>query len=369
MHVEHVEDPLKIREENPGKRLLSQRPSPLVDSAPGVSTPEVRSPAAEAGAFLGLVADKLAASEEIFRRHFRSDIPFIDRAGHYLTTGGGKRVRPALLLLVSHLLGHDGDEEVTYAATVEFIHTATLVHDDVIDHSTLRRGRSTANRLWGNHLTVLLGDWIYTTAMKMALSHGRIEVVDRLCQATLKMVEGELLALRRLGDPQLPVEEYFHIIDRKTAHLFAAACSIPSLIPPQRAEAGKILSRYGENLGICFQLVDDLLDFTAREEELGKPVLSDLKEGKLTLPLILLLPRLGSADRRKVERVLEDRAFKRVAPEEILALVESEGTLDEVRELAENYADRARRELELLPPGTAREALELAPDFVLHRRY
>jgi len=325
--------------------------------------------------FLELVADKLVATEEVFRRHFRSDVPFIDRAGEYLTGGGGKRVRPALLLLAARLLGHDGEEEITYAATVEFIHTATLVHDDVIDHSTLRRGRSTVNRLWGNHLTVLLGDWIYTTAMQMALSHGRIEVVQRLCDATLKMVEGELLALRRLGDPRLPVAEYFQIIDRKTAHLFAAACSIPSLIPSgldgagQAARPGATLARYGENLGICFQLVDDLLDFTAREEELGKPVLSDLKEGKLTLPLILLLPRVGPESRRKVEQVLEDRAFKRVAVEEILALVEAEGTLAEVREMAEGYAEKARRELEVFAPSPTREALEFAPDFVLHRRF
>jgi len=362
---------------------LSQR-THLLDSETTVPSsevtsevpPEVRAPsAAEAVRFLDLVADKLAATEELFRKRFRSDVPFIDRTGGYLASGGGKRVRPALLLLASRLLGHDSDEEVTYAATVELIHTATLVHDDVIDHSTLRRGRSTVNRLWGNHLTVLLGDWIYTNAMQMALAHGRIEVVDRLCEATLRMVEGELLALRRLGDPRLPVEEYFHIIDRKTAHLFAAACSIPSLIPPpngDRANAarhGETLARYGENLGVCFQLVDDLLDFTAREDELGKPVLSDLKEGKLTLPLILLLPRVEPADRRKVEQVLEDRAFERVGADEILGLVEAQGTLDEVREMAESYAAKARRELEVFPPSTTREALEFAPDFVLHRRH
>ena len=139
---------------------------------------------------------------------------------------------------------------------------------------------------------MLLGDWIYTKAMQMALAHGQVEVIQRLCDATLRMTEGELLAFQRLGAPDLSIEEYFEIIERKTAHLFAAAVSIPSLIPPQRPEAGQVLSRYGRSLGICFQLVDDLLDFTARESELGKPVLSDLKEGKLTLPLILLLPRV-----------------------------------------------------------------------------
>ncbi|HYO15855.1 MAG TPA: polyprenyl synthetase family protein, partial [Thermoanaerobaculia bacterium] len=240
--------------------------------------------------------------------------------------------------------------------------------DDVIDHASLRRGQSTLNHLWGTNLSVLLGDWIYTKAMQMALSHGQVDVIDRLCAATLKMTEGELLAFQRLGAFDLTVDEYFEIIDRKTAHLFAAACSLPSLIPPQRSEAGQVLTRYGRNLGICFQLVDDLLDFTAKEAELGKPVLSDLKEGKLTLPLILLLPRVDASRRRLVEMVLEDRSFTRVAPQEILDLVRSEGTLEEVSELARDYAEQAKRELQFFPPGDARDALEFAPDFVLHRR-
>jgi octaprenyl-diphosphate synthase len=321
-----------------------------------------------AGRFIDLVAEKLAATEELFRRELGSDVPFIHKAGVYIAEGGGKRVRPALLLLAARLLGHDGDEEVTYAAVVEFIHTATLIHDDVIDHATLRRGQTTLNNLWGNNLTVLLGDWIYTKAMQMALSHGQVEVIDRLCAATLKMTEGELLAFQRLGAFDLTVDEYFEIIDRKTAHLFAAACSLPSLIPPQRPEAGQVLTRYGRALGLCFQLVDDLLDFTAKEAELGKPVLSDLKEGKLTLPLILLLPRVDARRRRLVEMVLEDRSFTRVSPQEILDLVRSEGTLEEVSELARDYAEQAKRELEFFPPSDAREALEFAPDFVLHRR-
>jgi octaprenyl-diphosphate synthase len=338
---------------------------PLLDAKPA-DAKAVRS--ALAGRFVDLVADKLAAAEVIFRHHLGSDVPFIHRAGEYIAQGGGKRVRPALLLLAARLLGHDGEEEVTYGAVVEFIHTATLIHDDIIDHASLRRGQPTLNNLWGNNLTVLLGDWIYTKAMQMALGHGQVEVIQRLCDATLRMTEGELLAFQRLGAIDLTVDEYFDIIDRKTAHLFAAACSIPSLIPPRRPESDLVLARYGRALGICFQLVDDLLDFTARESELGKPVLSDLKEGKLTLPLILLLPRVGAADRRLIETVLEDRSFARVAPQQILELVQSQGTLEEVGEMAEGYAAEAKRELEAFPPSDARDALEFAPDFVLHRR-
>src|SRR6185436_8433529 len=163
-------------------------------------------------------------------------------------------------------------------------------------------------------------------------------------------------------------DEYFDIIDRKTAHLFAAACSLPSVIPPARPEAGQVLFRYGKSLGTCFQLVDDLLDFTASEAELGKPVLSDLKEGKLTLPLILLLPRVRTEERRLIEAVLEDRSFDRASSQQILDLVHAQGTLDEVREMAEGYAAQARAELELFPPSDARDALEYAPDFVLYRR-
>lgn len=333
--------------------------------------PPPREPAAAAPsphALLALVADKLEATEAIFRASLDSDVPFIHEAGGYLSDGGGKRVRPALLLLAARLLGHDGEEETTYAAVVELIHTATLIHDDIIDHADLRRGRATVNRLWGNHKTVLLGDWIYALAMQKALDHGNLEVVRRLVGATRKMVEGELLALDRLGTVNLSVDEYFHVIERKTAHLFSAACSVPALIAPRRPDAEAALARYGEHLGLCFQIVDDLLDFTARQEDLGKPVLSDLKEGKLTLPLILLLPRIDPVRRRLVEHVLEDRDFRRTSVEQVLEMVATEGTLDEAAEIARRHAEGARRELEIFPDGDARDALEIAPEYVLHRR-
>ncbi len=321
-----------------------------------------------ASRYLGLVAGKLAETEEIFRKNLESDVPFIQRSGEYIFAGGGKRIRPAMLLLCARLLDRDSDEEVTYAAVVELIHNATLIHDDIIDHSSLRRGRETVNRLWGNGLTVLLGDWIYTTSMRMAIEHGNIEIIRALCDSTLRMTEGELLALERLAKVDLTVDEYLEITQRKTAQLFAAACSIPALMFPQRLELVEPLSRYGRSLGICFQLVDDLLDFTGRESELGKPVLNDLTEGRLTLPLILLLPRVAPAQCRLIETVLQEREFGRVAPEQILEIVEAEGTVDEAYELAVDYADEARGALDALPGGDAREALEFAPDFVLDRR-
>jgi octaprenyl-diphosphate synthase len=318
--------------------------------------------------FLALIAGKLEATEALFRRHLASDVPFITETGDYLFSGGGKRMRPALLLLSSRLLEHDGEEEITYAAVVELIHTATLVHDDIIDHSELRRGQATVNSVWGNSKTVLLGDWLYTTSMQLALKHGRIEVIRRLCEATLRMTEGELLVLQRLAEPDISVDEYFDIIDRKTARLFAAACSIPALIPPSSPRQHDALEQYGRALGTCFQLVDDLLDFTSSEDDLGKPVLSDLKGGKLTLPLILLLSRIDASERRPIEQVLSDGSFDHVDPGEILDLVEREGTIEEVRELAADQAATAREALEVFPASEARLALEFAPEFVLNRR-
>ena len=322
----------------------------------------------QATRILAPIEAQLEATEALFRTRLASDVPFIRKAGEYIFAGGGKRMRPALLLLCARLLGRDSDEEVTYAAVVEFIHTATLIHDDIIDHADLRRGRRTVHSVWGANLTVLLGDWLYTTAMKMALEHDNLRIIDLLCDATLRMTEGELMVLEHLGDPGLTKDEYFEIIDRKTARLFAAACSVPALMAPARDDAFEALASYGRGLGLCFQLVDDLLDFTASEDQLGKPVLSDLKEGKLTLPLLLALPRLSAEERGVVGKVLADRSFERVTAAQILELVRREGTLEEVRELARGLAQEALTALERLPDGDARRALELAPDYVLRRR-
>jgi octaprenyl-diphosphate synthase len=335
-----------------------------------MTIPASKPPTLFAGArYFSLIRDKLSRTDEVFRQALTSEVPFIEEAGEYIFAGGGKRMRPALVLLVAKMLERDGDEEVTYAAVVEMIHSATLIHDDIIDHATLRRSRPTVNKVWGNSKTVLLGAWLYTTAMNMALSHGNLEVVKRLCEATLRMTEGELLALDRLGAIDLTREEYFSIIERKTAHLFAAAASVAALMTPAHQDAEVVLTDYGRALCTCFQLVDDLLDFTARENELGKPVLSDLKEGKLTLPLLLALPRIDDRRRGWIAAVLEDGAFARIGPERILEVVEAEGTLEETRELAQSYAGTAQSRLAFFPPSEARDALEFAPDFVLHRRH
>lgn len=317
---------------------------------------------------LELVGADLAAVEELLLSSVESDVPFIKESGHDLFRGGGKRMRPALLLLAAHVLDRRGEDLVTYAAVVELIHTATLVHDDILDHARIRRGQPTVQAAHGPNLAVLLGDWLYTTAMRMAISRGNLGAIDLLAAATLAMTEGELLVLRRLGAHDLTVEEYFDIIERKTARLFSAACALPALLVPARGTWFQQLAGYGRALGLTFQLTDDLLDFTAREDELGKPVLSDLREGKLTLPLLLALPRLAPRERTKIRNVLADRSFARVQPEEILELVSRVGTVAEVQAIAGKLASEARAALEGLPSGPAREVLELAPEYVLHRR-
>lgn len=335
--------------------------------APSLAVAPERATADRGAHFLSLVADRLAATEELIRKQTTSEISFIDDASEHIFNGGGKRVRPALLLLSSRMLGNEGAEDITYAAVVELIHTATLVHDDIIDDSKLRRGRSTVHNIWDNSQAVLLGDWLYTTSMKMALSHDRLDVVRQLCDAILRMTEGELLVLQRLGAIDVSRDEYFDIIERKTAFLFATACSIPAIGAGSEADLAA-LEQYGRSLGLCFQLIDDLLDFTESEAALGKPVLSDLKGGKLTLPLIMLMPRLEESRRQWIEQVLDDRDFRRIEPEQILELVTGAGVVDEVRELAQSYVLAAQTALERFPASEARDALEFAPEFVLNRR-
>ena len=215
--------------------------------------------------------------------------------GRYVQEGGGKRVRPALLLLASRLSGYRGERAVTLASTVEFIHTASLLHDDIIDEATTRRGRRSVNSRWGNDITVLLGDFLYTKAMAMALSQDNLRILRLLSDVTLRLIEGEILEIERNGNMRVTVEDHVDTIRRKTADLFAACTRIGAILGAVGDPREAALASYGLNLGLCFQMVDDLLDFTAEEKTLGKPVANDLREGKVTLPMIFLLRRGGDA--------------------------------------------------------------------------
>jgi octaprenyl-diphosphate synthase len=316
---------------------------------------------------VALVEDDLVKVEELFEQQVKSDVRLLAEIGRYVREGGGKRVRPALLLLACRIAGYRGDRAILLASVVEFIHTATLLHDDIIDEATVRRGRSSVNSRWGNDVTVLLGDFLYTKSMGMALSQDNLKILRLLSDVTLRMIEGEILEIERNGKLEVTEDEHVDLVRRKTADLFAACTRIGAMLAGVSEEKERALASYGMNLGICFQMVDDLLDFTAEEKTLGKPVANDLREGKLTLPMIFLLRKAGSEAAEKVRMVLEDRGFDRVSREEIARLARDHGALEEARLLAQRYAEAARRDLAIFERSAYREALEVLPDFILAR--
>jgi octaprenyl-diphosphate synthase len=343
--------------------------SPSARRDPAVAAPQTGRYPPELPSIIALVGDKLRRVEEECRRNFRSEVGVIDELGRYLSEAGGKRVRPILLLLSAQMCGYRGDRDVLFASVFEFIHTATLVHDDVIDEAEVRRGRGTMNARWGNGLTVLLGDYLYIKSMNMALEADDIRIIRILAQITLKMIEGEIVSDRRRADIRMTEEEHLDIVRRKTAFLFSGCGRVAGVlagVEPAKVEA---LAEYGMNLGMAFQIVDDLLDFTSDTRVLGKPAASDLREGKLTLPLIYLLQAAEPSERAMVQTVLDEGDFLTVKREEIVDILRRRKTLDRTRDLALSYARRARESLAPFAPSPAREALLRLPDFVVSREY
>jgi octaprenyl-diphosphate synthase len=309
----------------------------------------------------------LEAVEQEFVRHIQSRVALIPEMGRYIQTSGGKRVRPAVLLMAARLCGYQGDRAVLYASVVEFIHTATLVHDDIIDGADLRRGRLAVHSRWGNDITVLLGDYLYIKSMAMALTQDSLEIIRLLCDVTLRIVEGEIYQLTKNGVVDLTEEEHFDIVRRKTAFLFGGCAQIGGMLGNASAEQAEALREYGFNLGVTFQLVDDLLDYTADAAALGKPVGGDLREGKVTLPIIYLLQRGGAAADRLIRAVVNERAVSADQWREILRLLAEHRSTDRAYACAVEYADRAKTCLGPFPPGRERDALLALPDYVLAR--
>jgi octaprenyl-diphosphate synthase len=303
-----------------------------------------------------------------FARHVQSQVELIPRIGQYIQTAGGKRIRPAVLLMASRLAGYEGDRAVLYAAVVEFIHTATLVHDDIIDDADLRRGRAAVHSRWGNDITVLLGDYLYIKSMALALTHDTLDLVRVLCDVTLKMIEGELYQLTKNGDADISEDEHFDIMRRKTAYLFGGCAQIGGMLGKIESEKEQALREYGFNLGIAFQLVDDLLDFTGDAQAVGKPIASDLREGKVTLPLIHLLRQSNGGEGSRIVR--DAIASHTVSPEQwamLLRMLKEHASIDYAYRRAVEYAERAKKPLYAFPPSSERDALLALPDFVLSR--
>jgi octaprenyl-diphosphate synthase len=302
-----------------------------------------------------------------FGRQVESQVELIPTIGRYIQSSGGKRVRPAVLIMASRLGGYTGDRAVTFAAAIEFIHTATLVHDDIIDESELRRGRLAVHARWGNDVTVLLGDYLYIKSMALALTHDTLEIVRVLCDVTLKMIEGEIYQLTKNGDAAITEEEHFDIMRRKTAFLFGGSAQIGGMLGRVTPEQEQALQQYGFNLGIAFQLVDDLLDFTGDHEALGKPVGADLVEGKMTLPLIHLLQQPGHDGGAIVRDIMTKRAATTEQWNELLALLREHRSIEYASRRAVDFAERAKKQLSVFSPGSEREALLALPDYVLSR--
>ena len=311
----------------------------------------------------------LDAVEEAYANHIQSRVELIPQIARYIQTSGGKRVRPALLLMASRLTGYKGDRAVLYASVVEFIHTATLVHDDIIDEADVRRGRVAVHSRWGNDITVLLGDYLYIKSMGMALTYDSIDVVRLLCDVTLRMIEGELYQLTKTGDVDISEAEHLEIIRRKTAYLFGGAAEIGSMLGTANKDQRNALREYGFNLGVAFQLVDDLLDFTADKTALGKPVGGDLREGKVTLAAIKLLERCGAGSRadRIIRETVENRTIDADGWHELLTLLREHDAIDYAYDKAVEYATTAKQYLEIFTPSEEREALLALPDYVLAR--
>ena len=313
-----------------------------------------------------LLSEDLAAIEREFGRDTVAGVAAITEIGEYLRNGGGKRIRPALLLLSAKLFDYRGRGAVRLGAVVEMIHTATLVHDDIIDEAQTRRGRPAANTQWGNSKCVLAGDWLYMQAFKVALQERNFRILDALIELTQQMVEGELLQMEKLGK-LISLDEHFDLIYRKTACLFSVCMRLGAMLGGASAEQEENLAQYGRDLGMAFQIVDDVLDLTASEEVLGKPVASDLREGKVTMAVIHSLERCSPQEREKVAILLRDRAFDRVTHSEILRMLEKYGSIDAAHVRAEQYATLARNAICSFPANEIKRALLWAPDFVVAR--
>ncbi len=313
-----------------------------------------------------LLHDDLLAIEREFGSESVSSVAAITEISGYLREGGGKRIRPSLLLLSAKSQGYSGEGMIRLGAVVEMVHTATLVHDDIIDAADTRRGRPSANTTWGNAKCVLAGDWLYMQAFRTALEERNFRILDLLIGLTQQMVEGELLQMEKLG-LAIGEEDYNSLIYRKTACLFEVSMKLGSVLARADAATEHHMGEYGRTLGMAFQIVDDVLDLTASEEVLGKPVASDLREGKATLAVIHALENGSNGEREAIQTVLTDRNFENATHTEILDILHRHGSVDFAMNTAFQYAESARVALNGLQDSEYKRALLWVPDFVVSR--
>jgi octaprenyl-diphosphate synthase len=313
------------------------------------------------------IQNDLGKVEDTLELFTKSKNPLISEISDYLFKKAGKRIRPALLMLCARLFGYEGDDHILMSALVETIHTASLIHDDIIDHSDVRRGRPTIHAKWGSNITVLLGDYLYIKTLNLAVQSKHREVIQILTDTSAQMIDGELYEYYMSGNVDLNENDYLEILSKKTASLFRASCLIGGILSDTTEKERDLLAEYGRNIGMSFQVVDDLLDYTGDIGTLGKPVLTDLEEGRITLPLIYTLNHDGMENKERITQLIQQKELGRETKGEILEIVDSNGALDYTYRKAESYALKSKEILNEFPQSIYRDSLDLVPDFVLNR--
>jgi octaprenyl-diphosphate synthase len=317
---------------------------------------------------LELIGDDLEKVDQEFRKNLKSDVPIISAIGEYLLHGGGKRYRAKLLLLSSKLCGYQGNHHISMASLIEFIHTATLLHDDVVDRAELRRGNVSANSIWGNEACVLVGDFLFTKCFSLMVENGNWRVLQTISKATMTMAEGELGELLRTNDLSLTEKEYLSIIAQKTAFLISAAVQIGAILGNVSKEREWALSEFGMDVGIAFQLIDDNLDYTSNEEQFGKKIGIDLHDGKITLPLIFTLNHCNQKERESIQKTVESHPITKEDFFRVVKIIEKYDGVQYTWKKAKRYVENAKRHLHLFPNSREKEALCELADYVLQRR-
>jgi len=318
-------------------------------------------------AALAIIGEDLKLVEQQFRKDLQSDVPLIRKVGEYVLSSGGKRVRPALLLLAARLSGYTADKAVPLASVVEFIHTATLLHDDVVDSATLRRGLASANTLWGNEASVLVGDFLFSKSFSLMVGVGSLDILRVLSDATTVIAEGEVMQLLCTGEIDLTEERYINVVRSKTAILMSAACEAGAILGAVPLNQQLALAGFGMDLGIAFQLMDDILDYVATEEEFGKSIGHDLEEGKITLPLIHTLRHCSAAERAVITSVVEQDEMSLDDFRAVSGLVKQYGGIEYTVDSARVYIERCKSHLNLFLPSPVREALFSLSEYVVTR--
>ena len=313
-----------------------------------------------------LAEDDMRAVDALIRRSLESDVLLVSQVAEYIVTSGGKRIRPLVVLLASRALGYDGAQQANAAAIIEFIHTATLLHDDVVDSSDRRRGRDTANTVFGNQASVLVGDFLYSRAFQMMVDIGRMRVMEILADATNTIAAGEVMQLMNVHDPDVSEDDYLKVIYRKTARLFEAGAQIAAVLAERDPGDEAAMIRYGQNLGTAFQLIDDALDYRASPDELGKNLGDDLAEGKPTLPLIRAMEICSDTERKMLRAAIEEGGLEHL--DDIQAVVESTGALKYTANRAQQAADVAIEAISGIPESEYKQAMITIADFAVRRR-